>query len=411
MSRDHAAGRGLGRWHVSAGELSGHRPRSADATDRLRAVLATRSASELTASLDDSSPEVARTAIRRLAELEGARAAPELRARLLSSDLAVVADIAKALRRLGDGSAVELAIGGLRGEPYTGRLAAARALGALGDARAAQALGGALHDPIAGVRVAALGALADIGPDTGAAEDCARLLSDPDAHVRIAAVRAVARTAARPGALLERSAGDRDRLVRLEVARHLGGLPDEAASALLADRDLRVREAAARAAGSRQVGQLAVLLAEDPASDVRHAAAATLGKLADQRIADILVPGLEDPDAIVRAAVLRALVDRLTRSGAISRLCGELGSGRPERRRASLYALSHLQAREFAADVGRLVDDPDPDVRLALLQVADGLLPDPEPLIRYLEADTDAAVRDAAENWLVRHRARGRTDA
>lgn len=191
----------------------------------------------------------------------------------------------------------------------------------------------------------------------------------------------------------------------------MGGLPDHAASGLLADRDLRVREAAARAAGSGQVGQLAALLAEDPASDVRQAAAATLGKLADQRTADILVPGLDDPDAIVRAAVLRALVERLTRSGAISRLCGELGSERPERRRASLYALSHLQARESTADVGRLVDDPDPDVRLALLQVADALLPDPEPLIYYLAADTDAVVRDSARNWLVRHCACRCTDA
>lgn len=179
MSRDHAGGRGLGRRHVSPGELSGRRRGRADTTERLCAALAKQSLAELTVALDASSPEVARTAIRRLAELDGARAAPELRARLLSADLFVVADIAQALRRLGDAAAVELAIRGLRAEPYTGQLAAALALGALADGRAAPALRAALHDPIAGLRVAALGALANIGPDTGAADDCAQLLSIP----------------------------------------------------------------------------------------------------------------------------------------------------------------------------------------------------------------------------------------
>lgn len=120
----------------------------------------------------------------------------------------------------------------------------------------------------------------------------ARAGSDPDPHVRMAAVRAVTRTAPRPGAMLAPVADDDERLVRLEVARHLAAPPEYAARALLADRDLTVREAAAQAAGAGQAGQLAGMLIEDPSSDVRKAAARALGSLRDERIADLLVPAL-----------------------------------------------------------------------------------------------------------------------
>ncbi|MBV8991494.1 MAG: HEAT repeat domain-containing protein [Solirubrobacterales bacterium] len=176
--------------------------RRADATERWRSVLASRSASELTAALDDPSPEVARAAIRRLTDIEGRRAASPLRARLLSADLSLTVDIATALRELGDEQAVAMAVAGSSSQPYLRRLAPARALGSLRAAGALRALRSALRDEIAGVRAAAVSALAEIGPDgsAGATEDCASLLIDPDAHVRIAAVRTVARIAPRPGA-------------------------------------------------------------------------------------------------------------------------------------------------------------------------------------------------------------------
>ena len=373
-----------------------------DATDRLRAVQVSSSSSALIESLDDPSPEVARAAVRRIAEIDGPSAADALLARLLSVDLSLVEDIAKALRRIGDSRAVDLAIAGLTGKPYTRRLAAARALGALADARAAFMLRIALQDAVSGVRVAALDALAEIGPATDEGGACARLLADPNPHVRVAAVRAVARIAGQPGNLLSVLAEDPDRLVRLEVARHLATLSDPAASLLLADPDVRVREAAARAGGMRQVGALAVMLVDDPGIDVRRAAASTLGDLSDTRIAEVLVPGIEDPDAVVRAAVLRALVQLVMRGGAVRRLRHELGSSRPERRRASVYALAHLEALEAAEDVARLVDDPDPDVRLALIHTAGSLVPDPGALIRCLADDPDAAVRGSAEVWLAR---------
>jgi HEAT repeat protein len=376
--------------------------RRADATARLHEVRASRSPPELIASLGDPSPEVARAAIGRLVELEGPRAADPLRARLLDADLYLVADFANALKRIGASGVVELATTALGDERYSRRLAAVRALGALGDKRAAAQLRIALGDDVAGVRAAALDALAQVGDGTEVGADCARLLSDPVAHVRIAAVRSVTRLVTHPGTPLAPAAADQDRLVRLEVARHVAGLPEDAAKVLLADPDIRVREAAARAAGPRELGALSVLLTDDPAPDVRRASAHALGAMRDQRVADVLVPGLEDPDALVRAAVLRALERLLTREGAARRLCDELASERPERRRAALYALARLNARERGPELSRLADDPDPDVRLALIHSAEALYEEPGPLMRYLAADSDPGVRQAAEMWLLR---------
>ena len=109
--------------------------RRVDATQRLRAVHATRSPDELVRSLDDPSPEVVRAAIARLVDLEGQRAAGPLRARLFDVDLSLVADVAGALRRIGDRGAVEVAIKALRDGRYSRRLAAVRALGERGHGR------------------------------------------------------------------------------------------------------------------------------------------------------------------------------------------------------------------------------------------------------------------------------------
>ena len=345
--------------------------RRADATARLRAVQASRSPQELTDALDDPSPEVVRAAIGRLTELEGPRAADALRARLLDADLSLVADFANALKRIGARGVVEAATAALGDERYSRRLAAVRALGALGDRRAVAHLRTKLDDDVAGVRAAALDALAQLGDGTSVGADCARLLTDPVPHVRIAAVRAVARLVTHPGEQLASAADDEDRLVRLEVAKHVAGLPEPSAQALLADPNLRVREASAASAGLRQLGVLSVLL-------------------------------IEDPDALVRAAVLHALERLLRRDGAARRLCDELVCERPERRRAAVYALARLNTRERGPELSRLADDPDPDVRLALIHSAEALYDEPQPLMRYLAADSDPGVRQAAEMWLLR---------
>jgi len=69
-----------------------------------------------------------------------------------------------------------------------------------------------------------------------------------------------------------------------------------------------------------------------------------------------------------------------------------------------VYALAHLNAFEASSEVWRLADDPEPDVRLALIQAAPVVLPEPEPLLLYMATDPDQAVQDSARNRLVRRR-------
>lgn len=385
--------------------------RPTDPTNRVHAVRASRSRSLITDALRDPSPEVVRAALERLVELEGPRGADVLRGHLLTADLALVTDFAAALRGLGDAATVDVAIGALTDQLYTRRLAAALALGALPDPRARAPLRVALDDEIAAVRAAAVDALAKLEPEDDTVGDCRRLLGDPSAQVRIAAIRTTVRLAPGAANALSPLAEDPDCLVRLEVARHVAGLSAEAAARLLADGDAGVRREAALAAGPAQALALARLLAGDPSGEVRRAVARSLGSLDPGVVADGLVCGIEDPDAIVRAAVLHALERSLTRAVAAARLSRELASPRPQRRRWSVYALARLHARKAAADVWRLADDPEPDVRFALIQSAPVLLPEPEPLLLYMATDPDGAVRDGARNRLKRWRgARGDDD-
>lgn len=250
---------------------------NADPSDRLRTVQLSRLPSAVVQALGDPSPEVVRAAIRRFVDIEGARAASVLRARLLIVDLSLVVDVAVALRSLGDGAAVDVAIGGLSDQVYTRRLAGALALGALEDVRACEPLRRVLGDAVAGVRAAAIGALAKLDSDQDTARACARLLSDPDAQVRIAAVRGIGRIVPQPGAALSSLAEDADCRVRLEVARRAASLSAEAAAHLFTDADHGVRQTAADAAGPHQASGLARLLAEDPTAGC---AALPLGRLA-----------------------------------------------------------------------------------------------------------------------------------
>ncbi len=163
----------------------------------------------------------------------------------------------------------------------------------------------------------------------------------------------------------------------LGIAKHVAGLPEQAASRLLGDRDLRVREAAGSPHGR--------------GADARR----------DRRVADTLVPGLEDAAAIVRAAVLRALGRLLTPTGVVARLCEEFRSYRRSGdARASTPSPICRRSRQRAIWRG-LAEDPDPDVPLALIQTAD-LISDPDAVMHYLASDEDPPVRDAAQNWFVR---------
>ena len=336
--------------------------------------------------------------------LDGPRAASALRDRLFLVSLPVVTDVAAALRSIGDATAVDVAIGGLSEEPYTRRLAAARALAVLRDPRARGPLCAALSDPIAGVRAATLRALAVLGPESDTANECLALLDDADAQVRIAAIRAVMRIDPQHVGRLDALVGDPDLLVRREVAQHAGALGAPAAR-LFTDVGAEVRQAAARAAGRQQIGLLAMLIAEDPSSEVRRAAARSLGQFDSSAAVDGLLTAIEDRDSLVRATAIRSLQHALTHSGAVTRLAQQLASARPERRRWSLHAVAHLNVELESSDVWRLADDPEPEVRHAVICTAMVLLRDPEPLLLYMATDPDVGVRESARTRVARWRA------
>lgn len=388
----------------SAIRSRGSRPTTndGDPSARLRAVAACENAATVAQFLRDSSPDVARAAIRRLVQIEGAGAAQALRSVLVDADISIVADLARALRAMDDREAIDLTLSALTDEQYTRRLRAAIALGILGDPGTRPGLCAALDDSVAAVRAAALEALARLGPDRQAAESAAGLLQDRSPQARMAAVRVVAAAHPRSSELLSAAAGDRDAQVRRVVAGRLGKLDDEAVRDLLADRDEGVRSQATQGARSEHVPLLARLIVNDSRPQVRRAAARALGAVGGQAAAEALIPGIEDRDALVRSAVMHALERALTHGGAIMRLTGEMNSARAQRRRSSLYALAKLGDRDRVTQVWRLADDPDLDVRLAVVDTATILLSQPEPLLMYMSTDANSEVRASAEQRLTR---------
>lgn len=372
-----------------------------DASARLRLVLATGDEAALTQALTDTSPDVARAAVRRLAELAGQRAAPALRAVLLDADTAIVADMAKALRTLGDQDVVKQACGGLADERYARRLAAAVTLGITADGSVVPDLCRALGDPIAAVRAAAGGALLRLGPDPRCAEPAAEALDDPSPQVRIVAVRLVAINEPKPATLLAGVASDSTPEVRCELARHLGALRNADANRLLTDPDDVVRSVAVRSALPRHAEALATALTSDSNAEVRRAAARKLGAIGGQPAGEMLLAAIEDPDSLVRVSSLHALERALTPAGAFERLALELQSGSAQRRRASLYALARAHGVARPRLVWKLADDADLDVRLAVVDTAARLLAQPEPLLLYLRTDPSAEVRAAAAQRLA----------
>jgi HEAT repeat protein len=179
-------------------------------------------------------------------------------------------------------------------------------------------------------------------------------------------------------------------------------LPTDAATDLLTDTDAQVRAAAADAAGIRQIRQLGELLAGDADVGVRRAAAHALGNLSGDDVTQALITGMADGDPVVRTATLRALERGLGHDLAIRRITCEFIHSDPRRRRAALYALAHLMARDVGSEVWRLADDPDADVRFALIDTAAILVGDAEPLWSYMATDPDPAVRASAENRRLR---------
>ncbi len=350
----------------------------------------------------DPSPDIVRTALRRIADIGGASPIVEdLRTRMLDADPALTADFAVTLASLGDLAAGEIAVQALRkGTPHR-RLAAATALTVLAIPEQVPALIEGLGDPLAGVRWRVLEALAKVGSSDDA-QTCARLLADADPFVRTAAVETVAKLDPHPGPTLEGLIADGAPQVRRALGRRLYLLGEASAELLLVDRHRAVREAAIASAQSAQAKTLIGLLQGDPVVEVRMAAAQRLAELGIEAGQLALVNALTDKSAMVRSAALASLRDALGHDGAIICLRDALPGSTAKLREGIVYALSHLGAVEAEDVLVDLASDPDRDVRLAVVHSAEHLFGGHWKGLSALIDDPDEAVANAA--WVVSQR-------
>jgi HEAT repeat protein len=364
------------------------------------------SVAELLAATEDSSPDIAREALRRLSQTGDPQAAVRLRSRMLEVDPALIVDFAKALAALGDREAASLAARALvAGKPHR-RIAAASALEVLAGSEEIPALLSALRDPLAGVRSRCLRRLARIGADVDVPA-CASLLRDPDASVRTAAVEAVAALAPDAARRLEPLCEDRAPAVRQALARRLGLLSESAAERLLEDRHHVVREAAIAVAGPSHAPTLIELLETDPVAEVRMAAARRLAAMGVEEGSAALVDSLADPSPIVRAATLAAMREAVGRDATVELLLDALEDADARMRKALAYSLARLKATKTEWAFTALAKDSDRDVRIAAAHCGARLFGCGWPPLGALLEDPDPAVAHAAEVALAEQATRG----
>ncbi|GIE94433.1 fumarate reductase/succinate dehydrogenase flavoprotein subunit [Paractinoplanes rishiriensis] len=171
-----------------------------------------------------------------------------------------------------------------------------------------------LDDPEAEVRRTAVATLTEVAPP-GAADALVSALADPHHTVRAAAASGlreladVLPTSAALATRLRGAAGSDDPAVRQLVAELLRvtglGIAADFRTAA-GDQDLAVRLQAVRGLVRRDDIDGLAAVAADPAREVRVAAAAGLGTVADPRGAAVLLRLAGDEDVLVRAAALQA---------------------------------------------------------------------------------------------------------
>jgi HEAT repeat protein len=298
----------------------------------------------------------------------GSRGADALVAGLGSVSEDALRTAALTLGRIGSPAAVPALLELLESAPEA-MVAVAGALGAIGDHRAFDPLLRLLDHPQAAVRQAAVGALSSIG-HPGLRERVLALLESPTPEVRESAAR-IAAYFGYEGCVerLVALCKDEDAGVRRAAVENLACLDDPRIAAVVGEA-LRgaaapERAAAARALARLEPGDAAPLLPgalADPDLWVRYYAARSAGAARLAELAPALVEvARQDPAVPVRIAAVQAL--------------GEVGS---------------------AASAAALADDPEPEVRLAVLAVLAGTA-DEEALrvLRPALAADDETVRRA----------------
>ena len=180
-----------------------------------------------------------------------------------------------------------------------------------------------LADPLSTSAVLTLREQAALAGHRGNTPEAHRFLNDEHPDVRATALRALHRTGGLTSQVISCAAHDRHPIVRiaaLELAADHGGLAAEDATALLADADYRVAEAAAWACGeiasrdfstsrnpharSTVVDALTRTATSHDNALCRESAIAALGAIGDPAGLSAILNGLQDKPAVRRRAVI-----------------------------------------------------------------------------------------------------------
>jgi HEAT repeat protein len=142
----------------------------------------------------------------------------------------------------------------------------------------------------------------------------------------------------------------------------------------------------------------AIMRDTNQAPRVRGSALAALGYFSDTETAQDLAYGFSDPD--LRLGALRAM-GRSADSRWTDRLMPVLGSEDPDMRREAARALGEIEDERAATPLVEIVDDPDPDVRLAVIEALGRIGGEnAREALLYLGEDPEDHVRAAAERAL-----------
>ena len=233
----------------------------------------------------------------------------------------------------------------------------------------------------------------------GAAEQRMRLdycavnqlaLDDPDAQVRLAGVQA---------ALEDRSGSLLNRLVRLitddpSIDVRWAAAEDLARFTLLAELD----DLDAETTASLRKTLLEVVANANQAPRVRTSALAALGYFSDVQIAEELGAAFSDPT--LRIGAVRGM-GRSADPRWTDRLMPVLGSEDPDLREEAARALGEIEDERAVSPLVELVDDPVEDVRLAVIEALGHIGgEDAREALLYLAEAAEDRVREAAESAL-----------
>ena len=180
---------------------------------------------------------------------------------------------------------------------------------------------------------------------------------------------------------------DGDAAVRVEGVKQLGALDavEPIAERALRDPDVRVRSAAVALGELRQPAALTALALRDASAEVRILAVRWLG----DRDEPALLEALRDAAPPVRIAALDAFAARKTAEPLLAAVASDAA---PEVR---AFAIGRLPALGAAGAAAASLDDPDPSVRAAAMEVlAESRAV--QPLVERGLADTDPRLRAQA---------------